>query len=328
MAFKIIAFDSDGIGAIGSALALQRLDPDGVLVRQADMFAGNAMGAVTALGLAHGLPLDTIIDFFRHKSESLFRSRGEEGLYCADAMKREFAQLFGVAKLSELPLSGPKILVNVERAASFGDMIWDLTSVGNGRRDPFSEMLLADLAAGAACADGFFAPHDVEPVDQSSRGRFRTALLAENNPSASAMIYAEEHFHVDQADMTVLSIGTGTQHSFANDSDPAQAGRTSWGWPFSRFAQTIRRKAGLDTIDSTCRVSALAERYVRVEIPAHEGVGYDAWQHLPDLEIRVQKFAETAAFVKLKRAIHVNWSNEDSGFDALAQAVPFHSQVR
>lgn len=327
MAFKIIAFDSDGIGAIGSALVLQRLDPDGKLVRQADMFAGNAMGAVTALGLVHGLSLDAIIEFFRHKGELFFRSRREDGLYCAEALKRELGKLFGAAKLSELPLSGPKIMVNAERSGSFDDDGWNLHSIGNGRRDPFGEMLLADLAAGAACADGCFAPHDIEPVEQPSCGRFRTAASAESNPSASAMIYAEENFNADHADMRVLSIGGANRQQAVKAASDAETGRSGWGWPFSRFARTIRRKAGLDTIDSTCRVSALAERYIRVEFPACDMMHYDAWQDLPDLDNHVQKFAATAAFAKLARTVQHSWSSDDDRLNVLPPAAPVHSQV-
>lgn len=314
MGFKIISFDSDGIGAVGSALLLHRLDPKGDLVRSADMFAGNAFGAVTALALASGVNLGELIEAFKANAASYFAVPGSSTRYDQSAMARTLAKLFGAARLSELPLSGPKVMINLDRLEDPQGDVWHTHAIGNGRRERFADMLLSDLAISACSAHGFFEPHCLQPMDHPARGKFRSAETSEINPAADAMTYAEEHFGVDQADIHLISIGRSGGDQFPKAKVLASEGdrdMRTWAWPFSRISRSLRGRGGLSKVDSNCRISALGDRYQRLEYACDLPIEFDSWQSIDALlEMAEQQCAESAWKAQASN-LQANWKVEN-----------------
>ena len=330
MAFKIISFDSDGIGAVGSALLLHRLDPKGDLVRSADMFAGNAFGAVTALALASGVNLGELIDAFRKNAQGYFALPATSTRYDQSAIASSLAKLFGASRLSELPLSGPKVMINVDRLEDPVADTWATHSIGNGRRERFADMLLSDLAVSACSADGFFEPYCLQPMDHPARGKFRSAETSETNPAADAMAYAEEHFGVDQSDIHVVSIGR-----FADDQLPKAKVLASegdreirkWAWPFSRISRSLRGTGGLSNVDSNCRISALGDRYHRFEYRCELPIEFDSWQSIDALVDQVDQQCVNSAWTTHASILHASWKGDDD-FALIAKTAPFHQNQR
>ncbi|MXP46404.1 hypothetical protein GRI43_03220 [Altererythrobacter luteolus] len=306
MTFRIVAFDRDGIGAAGTAYLMHKLDPEGQLVGAADMFAGNAMGAITALALANGVEIAEIMKFYRQNAEAMFGNNAENAKYCHQHMIAELGKLFGAARLSEMPRSGAKLMVSVERQSDPESNQWATIEIGNGRHDRFSEMLLSDLAAAACSAQGYFEPHILQPMDHPARGRFRTSQSSECNPSAAAMCYAEEHFGISQDEFEVLSIGLENEGRAQNDSQSGE-GERSWAWPFSRITRSMFRKAGLHTVDSNCRVSALGEKYIRLQAQASKPCGFDDWQELSAVFDAIDKYCRTDEFSRARRRLRASW---------------------
>lgn len=313
MTFKIVTFDSDGVGAIASALILHRIDPKGELVKQAEMFAGNGMGAVTALALASGLDLGDLIAAFRRNAPGFFGLRDANGVYSPEAMIKALASLYGVARLCELPLSGAKVMVNVDRLEDPETMRWERYSIGNGRHDRFSDMLLSDLAVSACSHEAHFPPHTLMPLDHPSRGKFRTAMSADANPAADAIAYAGEFLGIDPADISILSLGSGGDTSLdlaAREREQRHNSR-SWAWPFSRIARSLSRKSGLNTVDSNCRVSALGEQYVRLDVPGLGRVEFDEWQRIDAIVQAVEVQCGSPLWQSVIAELRGTWSADD-----------------
>lgn len=330
MAFKIISFDSDGIGAVGSALLLHRLDPKGDLVRSADMFAGNIFGAVTALALASGVDLCELIEAFKKNAASYFAKPGVSAQYDQSAMAASLAKLFGGARLSELPLSGPKIMVNLDRLEDPQTDSWQTHAIGNGRHDRFGDMLLSDIAIAACSAQNFYEPHCLQPMDHPARGKFRSAETSETNPAADAMIYAAEHFGADQADFRVVSIGRATGDPFPKAKVLASEGDReirTWAWPFSRISRSLRGQGGLSKVDSNCRISALGDRYQRLEYRCELPIAFDSWQSIEALVDMVEQQCANSAWTAHASKLHGSWKDDDD-FALIAKSAPLHQKLR
>lgn len=60
--YKILACDGGGIFGVVTARLLQSLDPS--VADNIDLFAGTSTGSIIALGLASGVPIDTIFDLY------------------------------------------------------------------------------------------------------------------------------------------------------------------------------------------------------------------------------------------------------------------------
>lgn len=330
MAFKIISFDSDGVGVVGSALLLHRLDPKGDLIRSANMFAGNGMGAVTALALASGIDLEQLIVSFMKNIPGFFAKTEGNGDYCATAMTVSLSKLFGAARLCELPLSGPKVMVNVDRLFNADAHLWHTHAIGSGRHERFADMLLSDLAIAACSAQGFFGPHILRPVERPSRGIFRTAECIETNPAADAMAYAEEHFGVGHAEIQMISIGRSAHNRHFKAMVPAsEADRETrtWAWPFSRFSRSLKARTGLVKVDSNSRVAALGDRYARLEYRCTEDLAFDEWAETKALFSEVESQCQTPEWQSLAAQLHDSWKSDDA-FSRIAGNDRMHRKMR
>lgn len=314
MAFRIITFDSDGVAAVGSALMLYRLDPKGEIVKNTDMFAGNAMGAVTALSLASGLDLGNLIESFKLGAPSYFSEEGDEASFSPVEMGASLSKLFGAARLSELPLSGPKVMVNLDRMEDPQADEWQCHTIGNGRRERFAEMLLSDLAIAACSARGVFDPHILQPMDHPSRGKFRTAECADTNPAADAIAYAEEHFGANREDIEVISIGrliTAKLPKAKVLASEGDRGMRRWAWPFSRFSRSLKSKTGLATVESNSRVSALGDRYTRLNFACDFPVEYSSIDLIDDICSAVDDQCASPKWQEQANTIRNRWKRED-----------------
>ena len=65
--YRILSCDGGGIRGVITAKLLQALDPS--VIKNIDLFAGTSTGSIIALGLASGVPIDTIVELYSsHKS--------------------------------------------------------------------------------------------------------------------------------------------------------------------------------------------------------------------------------------------------------------------
>src|SRR4029077_18013715 len=60
--YRILSCDGGGIRGVITAKLLQALDPS--VIKNIDLFAGTSTGSIVALGLASGVPIDTIVELY------------------------------------------------------------------------------------------------------------------------------------------------------------------------------------------------------------------------------------------------------------------------
>ena len=60
--YRILSCDGGGIRGVITAKLLQALDPS--VLKNIDLFAGTSTGSIIALGLASGVPIDTIVELY------------------------------------------------------------------------------------------------------------------------------------------------------------------------------------------------------------------------------------------------------------------------
>jgi patatin-like phospholipase/acyl hydrolase len=60
--YRILSCDGGGIRGVITAKLLQALDPS--VIKNIDLFAGTSTGSIIALGLASGVPIDTIVELY------------------------------------------------------------------------------------------------------------------------------------------------------------------------------------------------------------------------------------------------------------------------
>ena len=60
--YRILSCDGGGIRGVITAKLLQALEPS--VLKNIDLFAGTSTGSIIALGLASGVPIDTIVELY------------------------------------------------------------------------------------------------------------------------------------------------------------------------------------------------------------------------------------------------------------------------
>ncbi len=306
MPYKIIAFDGEGVGAIASAMLLEKLDPDGVLIREADLVAGGGMSAITALALANGQTSGEIVNFFRCHMNDLFAlDRAGSGLYSTEPLHDRLGKLFGAGSLSELPLSGVKVMADVER---FDDVAneWVRQSIGCARCDRFADMLLSELAISACSVAGHFSPHDPGPVSSPHGGRFRGCVTPDRRIARSARQYAQQHFGADADDITVLSMGAGTTNStsFGADAEELSQNRQRWARPFTQAMRLLYEKFRTEDADHPIR---LGQSCFRVQIDVDADMAFDAVTSLSDLDTLIEERTASSGWARLVETVVKDW---------------------
>lgn len=216
----ILALDGGGIRGIIPALVLADLEQrTGRPVADSfDLIAGTSTGGIIALALTvpdqHGRPrwrASDLVALYEHEGARIFshhlRSslRGLGGMihekYDAAGLERIVSAYCGDARLSQAVTD---VLVTsydvVERRPHFFDSAM-------ARRDPVSDLTMAQVARATSAAPTYFAPPSIErPGDQGSLVVVDGGVYA-NNPAMCAWVEAEKQ-GVD-GDVRLVSIGTG-----------------------------------------------------------------------------------------------------------------------
>lgn len=111
--FRIISFDGGGIRGILTASIVKLILADRPnFLEKADAFAGTSTGGIIALGLAHGLDIQEIIDLYLNNAKKIFKDSFWDDLwdlggvtgaqYNQDNLEKLLNKNFGDAKLKDL----------------------------------------------------------------------------------------------------------------------------------------------------------------------------------------------------------------------------------
>lgn len=227
---RVLSLDGGGVRGVLQARVLQRLESKGAFIDKVDCFAGSSVGAINAIWLASGRPLDMLIDLYRKAAPFIFGGgRSSLAFFAKSALRGQLRSYLGDAKLGDL-----KRPVLTGAVTSQGPKFFDPRIAAD--RDE----LLVDVLLAATAAVPLLPPH---------KGHVDGGLLA-NDPSAVALKWIGG-FPVLDCDIALLSVGTGEA--------PAA--------PAKGFLRAVVNAVGAGAsmvTETTCRMR-LGDRYCRAQ---------------------------------------------------------------
>lgn len=306
--YRILTIDGGGIRGIITAIILQRLAAEETVdswLDSVDLIAGTSTGGLLALGLAHGIDLQSIRDFYETKGEKIFDDSWLDDLldlgkllgadYNIKNLSRELKKLFGDTTLAQLHKHvlitafdldnesedpkrrswKPKLFHNFPGADSDGDQ------------------LAYKVGLYTSAAPTYFASED---------GYIDGGVYAPN-PSMCALAQSQDPRSSTTpalADVVLLSLGTGTSLVYVK-------GKThNWGyaqWARPLVSLILDGVAGM--ADYQCQ-QLLGSRYHRLAptFPPKVSVPMDAVDKVPYMI----QFAESIDVSKTTQWLGEHWT--------------------
>lgn len=287
MTYRILALDGGGIRGLISTIVLMRLAREKGLegwLDRAQLLAGTSTGALIALCLARGLPLEDILALYHDKADAIFDDSWLDNVkdagtllgaqYHTDGLQGELRRLFGKTRLRDLK---KRVLVTA----------FDLD---NAHPDPARRRWKPKLFHNFPGKDsdgampvwkvGLYtcaAPTYFPTVD----GYVDGGVFA-NNPSMCALAQSQDARIGRTAplqDVALLSIGTGSSLIYV------KGARHDWG--YAQWAQALLGVMFDGTIgiaDFQCR-QLLGRRYHRIapSFAAGEAFPLDCVDRIPEM---------------------------------------------
>ena len=299
--FRILTFDGGGIRGIITVTLLQRLSSEPGLSGWLDgvhLVSGTSTGGLIALGLAHGVDLQTIGDLYATKGSAIFDDSWLDDLvdlgqiagaeYDNRKLEQELRRLFGQTTLAQL---SKRVLITAfdldNEAPDPGRRTWKPKLFHNfPGADSDGEELAYKVGLYTSAAPTYFP---------SVEGYIDGGVFA-NNPSMCALTQTQDARLANRpalSEVALLSLGTGTPLMYI----PGK--RLDWG--FAQWAQPLISLM-LDGVsgvaDYQCR-KILADRYHRVAPVFPPGVSYplDAVKRIPDM-IQFAQNVDLSATIK------------------------------
>lgn len=276
--FRILAIDGGGIRGIVPAHIVQRMYSEfGIIpAKKFDMIAGTSTGAIVAAALACEIDPSTILDLYKKHGERIFRKKWSmippwpgfgwmksllHSTYAHDELSELLKEVFGDKRLGELKI--PLLLPS--------------TDIGNGcvhvfksgysdtfTRDP--NVFVRDAVIASCSAPTFFDPYKMNEYLLADGG------LWANNPALTATIEAIHRMNQEPNSLRVLSLGTGHEKTYYEQS-PSLFG---WG-----FLTRWKRKNFMNLILSL--QSQAAHNHLKLMLPESQWIriNFESDKELP-----------------------------------------------
>lgn len=292
--FRILCFDGGGIRGIIPAILLKRLEDELGGVRfyeHADLLAGTSTGAILALALASGIPVDRITALYSQQGPAIFRRRLFRRLgllrakYDSAALEQALEDTFGGKTLGELQRGVLVTAFDLDAPQKYGmkrawrPKVFHNFEVSGGSDDRDVRMA---CAAVYSCAAPTYFP---------SKDGFVDGGVFANNPAMCALAQCLDRRWTSRPaldDIVLLSFGTGLNLRHL----PGL--RLDWGvlqWICRNRILDLLLEGSMQAVDYHCR-QLLGERYHRE--PRAPKDQEPEWIALDDVSAlpRLQQFAE------------------------------------
>ena len=376
VSFRVMTFDSGGVRSLVSALLINDIDAEGKLVRNTELFVGTSSGAIVALALAYGIRAAAIADFFAKNAATIYEkadadwnegnpftfeqqvaldtvptydkaANGDniksvfQAKYRSQNLRDALIGLFGNARLSELPRSGPQVAVTALQLSDQGQGgqgQWKPVLIGSGRKDPLSEMLLADAAMASMATPTLFAPYKPSLPMGERWGYFVDGGLFASNPAMAGIEYASEHCGTKPADIQMVSFGTGKSPTgIASDELGRAACWGAWQWmkPYASEGKSI---PAVPLINATRSASAqmseryaamiLGSRFLRVDFNLEESVSDCDGGAVALLQQMTKRYLQSAEQGAINTAVRAAWMKVDDSAAMVAPSASKRSKSR
>ena len=238
---KLLAIDGGGIRGLISLGMLKELEQKlaqseggGANFRLGDYFdyvAGTSTGAIIAAGLARGMSVDELIQFYRDSGRNMFEKsrlfRRLKSFYTADPLRKQLEQVFG-AETNLLPEHLRCLLLVVTRNVST-DSPWPISSdpdarYNNPQRDDCNLLIpLWQLVRASTAAPIYFPPEFVK-VGKQTFTFVDGGMTAYNDPAFLLYRMATHPayqlgFKTGERKLLLVSLGTGMADKLGSDGD-------------------------------------------------------------------------------------------------------------
>ncbi|MBW2570692.1 MAG: patatin-like phospholipase family protein [Deltaproteobacteria bacterium] len=242
--FRILSIDGGGIRGVYPAHILrcieERLQID--MYESFDMIAGTSTGSIIAAGVATGVPAADIVEMYREHGAGIFKKRRFRwpGKKLRNMLQPMFGSIYDAQYLKS-------VLTEVFREKRLGEiakrLLLPCTDIGNGcvhvlksgyskefTRD--NNVLVKDAVLASCSAPTYFDPHKLDHYLLADGG------LWANNPALAAVIDAQKRLSIAQADIRVLTLGTGHSKTMYGTDTSRKWGLVT-GWKHKEFISFI-----------------------------------------------------------------------------------------
>ena len=214
---NILALSGGGFKGLYTAKVLERLEEElkVPIAQQFDLIAGTSIGGIIALALAYEIPCSQIVGFFNENGKKIFKKRLSFAIiipkYGKKHLKDALAKIFGDAKIGDLK---HRVIIPTINYSSGKVQLFKTSHHPSFITD--YKRSLVDVAMSTAAAPIYF------PVYHTGYGDFVDGGLVANHPGFFAILEAKQFLNKEEADISILHIGTLSQR-FTSD------GRTNLG---------------------------------------------------------------------------------------------------
>ncbi len=244
--FKILSIDGGGIRGIYPARLLCELEEE--LARSSnqhtklcdyfDLICGTSTGGIIALGLAHGMPAQEILQLYRNHADKIFNKRWHRfGLfkpkysseYLGNLLKEAFAKY---SESGDTRLGHTKTRVCIPTYNSVQGKAHVYKTAHHEKLFRDYQIPTHHVALSSAAAPVFFPPHSFTytPINSPNPVEVKMNIdggVIANNPTHIGIVEAHNTLGVPLADIRVLSLGTGHKFFTERKSDK---GFGFWYW--------------------------------------------------------------------------------------------------
>ena len=310
----ILAIDGGGFRGLFAAELLRRLEERWKVdwTSRFGLFAGTSSGSIVAAGLAAGVPVASLVGFYREHGPAVFhrRLRGRPaGLLAsrhdAGVLRARLGEVLPDVGLAEFSVP---LLIPVADIATGRPSVLRSAGLGTGAL-PASPHRLRDAVL-ASCAP----PTWFDPWTPRGGNPLADGGLWANNPALTAFAEAQLRFRVPPESLRIVSIGTGRSRRYYGAARTRGFGRlgdrwAGWGlgtrWRRERLVEFSLATQSTATHETLCRLlgedPANPRRVLRLDFESDDVIRFDdtgAGQELVDHAERVfvRRAREIAAF--------------------------------
>ncbi|MEM7043495.1 MAG: patatin-like phospholipase family protein [Pseudomonadota bacterium] len=338
MTFRVICCDGGGIRGLVSALLIKDLDECYGVIGKAEGFVGTSTGGIIALGLAAGVPIDTIVDVYMTKGAKIFETNGllvsddndvvlrmrgsgadEElqsgpGLFSCQYTNKGLIEVVR-SIVGEMSLKDAKVSyvgVNTARLHDPNTGSWQPVVLSNAKDSPYQKVAMLDAALATSAAPTYFPPYQIQGL-----GYFADGGVFANNPSLAAITDLTRQGGASLSDISMLSLGTGSTSTSIEDSaigNPLSWGAAKWLGIRPWAGKNVPKAALVSlTMDSTATLSTyaaqqwLGDAFARANPVLQEPFPLDDYEKVEELAEKTRAFMKTAEWADTKKWVEARW---------------------
>lgn len=281
--FRILSLDGGGLRGAYQASVLARWEHQWQtpIADQVDLIAGTSTGGLVGLAAAAEIPMDQVVRLYEQEASAIFPRRpGSKNVvrrlraHANKGLHRIVEEIFKDRRMRDLKTKACMTSVD---GGTWAPRVFKTPHSDDVVQD--GDLRVADVAMATTAAPLYLPAHRIQQV-----GTYVDGGLWANNPAMVGVLEATTRLRVDQADVNLVSLGTGRGPT---GSDPRKATRrSSWHWlAKGRLAQALM-DAQSQAVHYSVRIMADFAQiagYLRVNSPLRRPFAMDRPKHVPEM---------------------------------------------